>query len=270
MTRLTHRSKDEAYASELNVVVDGGHVHDAHNRGHNFEVMIAKVFRPENVVWVDKHHNQIVKKHCAGSAKSDKQKTMKKRLFEAVHKEGINKGKTVVTALADGAKNCWNIIKSLEGLCLSMELILDWFHIGKYIKRIKLSLPNYVEELDKISQLLWYGKANEAKQQINKLLKNTTEASKIDKLNNFYDYIHDNQRYIVNYHERKQLSLPYSSHVAESTVEHLLNERCKRKQKMQWSRDGLHTVIQIRVSQASGDWDGDWKNIIKPQRCLAA
>ena len=31
VTRLTHRSKDEAYASELNVVVDGGHVHDANN-----------------------------------------------------------------------------------------------------------------------------------------------------------------------------------------------------------------------------------------------
>ena len=50
----------------------------------------------------------------------------------------------------------------------------------------------------------------------------------------------------------------------------LLNDRCKRKQKMQWSRDGIHAVIQIRVSQASGDWDKDWENVIKPKYQAAA
>jgi len=39
---------------------------------------------------------------------------------------------------------------------------------------------------------------------------------------------------------------------------------------MQWSREGLHAVIQIRVSQASGDWDDDWENAIKPKFQVAA
>ena len=80
-------------------------------------------------------------------------------------------------------------------------------------------------------------------------------------LKNFFDYINDNQTRIVNYDERQRASLIFSSHVAESTVEHLLNRRAKKKQKMQWSRDGLHTVMQIRCSQASARWNSDWDKI---------
>ena len=65
----------------------------------------------------------------------------------------------------------------------------------------------------------------------------------------------------MNYDERQNLSLPFSSHVAESTVDHLLNKRAKKKQKMQWSRSGLHAVMQIRSSQASENWENDWDKI---------
>jgi len=122
------KSADELYV----VVVDGGHVHDADNKGHNFEVMVGKVYQPQNVVRIDKHHTSIVKKQCASSAKSDNQKLMKVNLLAASKKEGMNK-QTTVTALADGASNCWNIIESLLPYCLTIIFILDWFHIGKYI-----------------------------------------------------------------------------------------------------------------------------------------
>ena len=89
-------------------------------------------------------------------------------------------------------------------------------------------------------------------------------------ITNFHEYIFENKNKIVDYNARREGNLPYTSHVAESTVEHMLNERCKRKQKMQWSRNGLHAVIQIRVSQASDDWDYDWENIIKPKLTVAA
>ena len=94
---------------ELCAVADGGHVHDANNRGHNFEAMMGKVFQPENLIRIDKNHTKIIKKHCAGSGKHDNQATMKKNIASAAKKEGIDKTKTRVTALADGAKNCWNI-----------------------------------------------------------------------------------------------------------------------------------------------------------------
>ena len=92
----------------------------------------------------------------------------------------------------------------------------------------------------------------------------------IRRIENFYDYINDNRERIVDYDARKKASLIYTSHVAESTVEHLLNERSKKKQKMQWSRDGLHAVLQIRVSECSNDWEYDWDNIVKPALQAAA
>lgn len=262
--------KQKIAAKSLCAAVDGGHVHDANNPGKNFEVMMGKVFDPKNIVRLDKHHTKITKKHCAGSGKYDKQKTMKTNLVKAANKEGIDKGKTTLTALADGAKNCWNVIKVLEPLCLLLVCILDWFHIGKYIKRVKVKLPNLAPQLDKIKSLLWHGCVEESLVEIEELLAIVTNEEALRIINNFHEYIFENKKYIVDYGERRDKGLPYTSHVAESTVEHLLNERCKRKQKMQWSRDGIHAVIQIRVSQASGDWDNDWESVIKPKYQVAA
>ena len=261
---------DKIAAELLCAAVDGGHVHDANNSGKNFEVMMGKIFDPNNIVRLDKHHTKITKKHCAGSVKYDKQKTMKANLVKAANAEGINKKKTKLIALADGAKNCWNVIKALEPLCLLLVCILDWFHIGKYIKRVKVKLPNLEPQLDEIKSLLWHGHVEEALVKIKVLLNTVTHKEHLRIVNNFYEYIFENKKYIVDYGQRRDKGLPYTSHVAESTVEHLLNDRCKRKQKMQWSRDGIHAVIQIRVSQASGDWDNDWGNIIKPKYLAAA
>ena len=257
-------------AETLCAAVDGGYVHDANNTGKNFEVMLGKVFNPKNIVRLDKHHTQITKKHCAGSGKYDKQKTMKANLVKAAKKEGIDKEKTTLTALADGAKNCWHVIKALEPLCLFMVCILDWFHVGKYIKQVKAKLPDLIPQLDKIKSLLWHGQIEDSLVTIKTLSNTVTDKEHLKIINNFYEYIFENKKYIVDYDERSNKGLPYTSHVAESTVEHLLNDRCKRKQKMQWSRDGIHAVIQIRVSQASGDWDNDWENIIKPKYQAAA
>jgi len=98
---------------ELYAVADGGHVHDANNPGHNFEAMMGKIYKPSNVVRIDENHTKIIEKHCAGSGKYDKQKTMKANFINAAVKEGIDKTKTTVIAFADGAKNCWNILESL-------------------------------------------------------------------------------------------------------------------------------------------------------------
>jgi hypothetical protein len=125
----------------LYAAIDGGYVHDANNKGHNFEAMIAKVYRPENVVKTDASHTLIVKKHCAGSAKDDAQKTMKNNIIDAAKKEGIDKKLTEVTVLADGAKNCWNIAEALRSFCLTIIFILDWFHMVSRMTRLLWSNP---------------------------------------------------------------------------------------------------------------------------------
>jgi len=54
-------------------------------------------------------------------------------------------------------------------------------------------------------------------------------------INKTITYLENNKEFIVNYKQRKEEGLIYTSSIAESTVEHRINERMKRKQKMQWT-----------------------------------
>jgi len=67
--------------------------------------------------------------------------------------------------------------------------------------------------------------------------------------------------FIVNYKQRKEEGLIYTSSIAESTVEYLINERMKRKQKMQWTRKRSHSILQIRAAMARDLWETIWDDI---------
>lgn len=257
--------REKGPAKELYAAIDGGHVHDARNKGHNFEVMVGKIYRPENVIRIDKSHMSITEKHCAASAKYDNQETMKTNLIEAAKQEGIDRNITEMTILADGAKNCWNIAESLRNFCYTVLFILDWFHIGKYAKNLKDQLPaESAQIIDEVKQELWLGRHEEARKILTQLQSELKSQNYIKKVENFSTYIQENKNNIVNYQARQAAGLIYTSHVAESTVEHMLNERAKRKQKMQWSREGLHAVMQIRCSQVNNEWEEEWRNNILP------
>lgn len=85
----------------------------------------------------------------------------------------------------------------------------------------------------------------------------------IAKLKKINIYLKQNSDYLCHYAERKQNGLLFTSHVAESTVEHLINERHKRKQKMQWTRESAHQVLQIRAAMASNDWCYVWESAVE-------
>ena len=65
-----------------------------------------------------------------------------------------------------------------------------------------------------------------------------------------------------NYKKPGECSLVLN-HPAESTVNTLINDRQKGKQKMLWGRDGAHNVLQIRTSIASKSWTTDWEKVEK-------
>lgn len=257
---LNKESAPPEPAKALILNVDGVHVHDDENRGHNFEAMVAKVYKPENLITVGKSQRPvIIAKHCAGSAKKDKQSTMKKRVLEACKLEGLTKN-TKVTALSDGAKNCWNIIAFIQSLCCFVDCILDWFHIAKYVTTIKGQLERqHGETLDAAKNELWIGKATEAMAVLDKLKIELINKKHIKKVDNFYQYIENNKAHIVDYSARQESGLVFTSHVAESTVEHYASARFKKKQKMQWKRVNAHGVLQIRATMISGDWENIWK-----------
>ena len=57
--------------------------------------------------------------------------------------------------------------------------------------------------------------------------------------------------------------LVFTSNLAESTVESLINRRCKGQQHMRWSREGLDPLLQIRAAlNSKGEWESKWMTAI--------
>ena len=106
---------------------------------------------------------------------------------------------------------------------------------------------------------MWHGKSGESLERLLEIkgtIKNNEEL--VQKLSELFEYIDRNKKYIVNYQNRQTLGLPFTSTIAESTVNSLINVRQKDNRKMQWSRDGAHNVLQIRASRFSKNWESDW------------
>lgn len=80
---------------------------------------------------------------------------------------------------------------------------------------------------------------------------NITDDEKQSKIEGLHDYLQNNLAYLTNYDERDNSGKVYTSQVAQSHIDSLINARHKRKRKMQWTRQGAHNVLQIRAKMAS-------------------
>ena len=247
-------------AKELVAVIDGGHLKSKDKESLSFEAMIATIYRPENIRKIDKHHNEITQKTSVGSALSDSQKTIKQLVLNACFKEGSNAQVTKLTCLTDGANNCWSITSSLQPYCKELINVLDWFHITKRFTIInnRITDVDFKNKLDKVKWFLWHGEAESALTRLTSLQSKINDEKLISDFQELYEYILRNQKYIVNYQERQTANLPFTSTIAESSVNELINTRQKNNKKMQWSREGAHNVLQIRASQFSKVWERDW------------
>lgn len=172
-------------------------------------------------------------------------------------------GNTVVTALADGAKNCWSVVAHLEPHCQRIESILDWFHIGKKFQNVMNALETSFEKsLESCKWEVWNGKVQEALSKLEILRANVSSEEKCSKVQGLYDYLNRNQGHIVNYNERREADKVYTSHVAESHIGAVINARHKKTGKMQWSREGAHNVLQIRAAITSQEWASQWQEVV--------
>lgn len=257
----TKASGNSSSALSLIVQIDGGHIKDKRPDKRSFEALAAKVYRPEAVMLSKKGRAKITDKTCVASAKADQLKAMKQLIVSAAKKQGMTK-QTKITVLADGAKNCWQAVNILTNHCDEIEFILDWFHIGKLFQPLLNGLEGEDQaRIESIKWSIWHGKQAEAFTQLKGAMdyfadKDEEVVAKLKKINT---YLKQNSRYLCHYAERKQNGWLFTSHVAESTVEHLINERHKRKQKMQWTRESAHHVLQIRAVMASNDWCYTWE-----------
>jgi len=242
----------------LIIQIDGGHIPIQEKERRSFEALSAVAYRPESIQTLDQHHRQIIDKTCVVSAKDDNLHSIKTYLLNAAIKQGLCK-ETQVTALADGANNCWSVLLSIKPYGATLEGILDWFHIGKKFQQVKNALGEAFEtSLDSAKWKLWHGKAEESLAKMALLQDQITDDAKQSKITGLFNYINRNQAYIVNYHERAQANKTYTSQVAESHIDSLINARHKRTGKMQWSREGADNVLQIRATMASNEWASKW------------
>jgi hypothetical protein len=251
--------------AHLYVQVDGGHVTTVEPDKRSFEVMTSVVFDAKNIKYtggkekedggISTIRGELTSKHCAASALLDDQKTMMQRTLNAAIKQGMTL-ETKMTALCDGAANCWNIVNALEGHCQSIERILDWHHIAMKFQNTRLGQETMNEQLAGAKWYLWHGlpdKAIERLQSVYDSLKD--DKKKQEKVQRLLTYIENNSKFITNYQSRQDLGLIFTSQMAESTVESLINKRCKGQQHMRWSREGLHALLQVRAAVNSNDWN---------------
>lgn len=238
--------------------IDGGHIKTRGNK-QSFEAMVAKVYDPCTLVCVNKNRKAVTSKTIVASAKEDKQETMIKLFTTACHLQGMTK-ETHVVCLADGAENCWSIAQSIQGACKEHTFILDWFHVSMKFKNI--SIPeDYQEMYERAKWNLWHGRALESIERLTEINKSSDDDSLRGKLAKLIQYIDNNKENIVNYEERKNKGLVFTSNQAEGTVHTLINTRQKGNQKMLWSREGAHNVLQIRSSILSDSWNSDWEKV---------
>lgn len=257
-------------ANELIVQVDGGHIPIKDQDKRSFEALSAVIYRPESIRTIDQHHREIESKSCVLSATDDNLATIKTYVLHAARKQGLVRN-TEVTALADGANNCWSVILSLNNHCKQLTCILDWFHIGKKFQNVRSAVEEgFKDTLERVKWTLWHGNSDEALTKLELLITNVTDPKKRTKLEGLYDYLKRNQAYLVNYEERDQENKTYTSQVAESQIEAIINARYKKSGKMQWTREGAHKVLQIRGMIASNEWGNRWQSAVLSALAVAA
>ena len=250
-------------AKTLVVQVDGGHIKSKERDSRSFEAITSVIYKPENVMLKGKKERGVIlEKHCAASSLNDQQEQIKKLTLIAAKKQGMTKD-TELTAISDGAVNCWSVIDHLKGYCKSITSILDWFHVAMKFQNIgKLKSKKLSELLESAKWSLWHGNTKLFNERINELIEQPSNVKLLKKLRELKQYITNNELKIVDYNTRKNQNLIFTSNLAECTVESLINQRCKGKQHMQWSREGVQPILQIRASSASNDWQLNWEKYI--------
>ena len=253
--------KPQAAAPELIVQVDGGHVCDKSPHARSFEALTCVVYRPENIIVNAKTGNaEIINKPCVASALDDSQASIKTLALKAAQAQGLSR-ETAVTALCDGAKNCWNVVDFIQPEAQKVLKILDWFHLSMKFENLSVSEGN-ASKVKKIKWHLWRGFPERAIRRLGELLEVTEPTKERTKIQKLLTYIENNKACIVDYRTRKKNGLIFTSQMAESTVESLINQRCKSKQHMSWTRKGLHSLLQIRTALSGNDWLENWQQYI--------
>jgi len=73
-------------------------------------------------------------------------------------------------------------------------------------------------------------------------------------------YIANKALYIVNYGERYRNGERISTSFVESTINQVVSKRMVKKQQMQWTPEGAHLLLQVRIQVLNEDWESTFRH----------
>ncbi len=255
----------------LTVGIDGGYVRDCRNRKANFEVIVAKSFSktkaPKRLGFVQKLDDQPGR-----------------RLMRMLRNQGMQENQQI-TFLSDGADN----VRDLQFLMHpEAEHVLDWFHItmrltvlGQFAKGMCCIDPDpgsqLVKTLDSTKWYLWHGNVAQALELLDDCyglcddpeLHYDKRRKLVQHVSEMITYIDNNSHLIPNYGERWRYGEAISTAFVESTVNEVVAKRMVKKQQMQWSPLGAHSLLQTRSAVLNGELRGHFEQWYPEMRVMA-
>lgn len=277
----------------LSVGLDGGIVRARRGAteaktGHLFEVIAGKSilsFRR------DDPEDAPVSSKCFALVRSVDQKP-KRRLFEVLQSQGMQANQQI-TFFSDGG----DTVRTLpEYLHPDAEHVLDWFHITMKITVLQqcarglssLKTPasaadateaeSLERRLESVKHYLWHGNTAKALERLRdvaddlecwdydedgekQILAGSAAATRMLKYVRELDtYIVNNAPYIVNYGERYRNGERISTSFTESAVNQVVSKRMVKRQQMQWTPEGAHLLLQVRIQVLNEDWEETFRS----------
>jgi hypothetical protein len=257
------KDKGEVLPTEpLAVGLDGCYVTSKDKKGRRdgcFELIVGKSIGAERET------------KCFGFL-SGYDKKAKRRLYEVLKSQGLEKGQPV-TFFSDGGAT----VRSLPVYLYSnSEHLLDWFHItmrltvlGQMAKGIPTAgndpeiLSDINKELESLKWHLWHGhiyRALDYCQSLESWIECLEEHPNTKKLlktmKEFTGYILANQSFIPNYGDRYRYGERISTAFVESTLNQVVSKRFVKKQQMQCSKQGAHLLLQTRTKVLNNELYG--------------
>jgi hypothetical protein len=117
------------------------------------------------------------------------------------------------------------------------------------------------EKIDRIRFQMWDGQWQAALDRLGAIYRNTKkflgplnniDAERIRRFRkhmlDLRDYLCRKQIALRNYAQDRRKGLKISSALAESAMNHLVNERMGKRQQMRWSAEGAHLLLQVRCA----------------------
>src|SRR6266540_6835081 len=207
----------------------------------------------------------------------------KQRLFELLRGQGMQANQQV-TFFSDGG----DTVRMLpEYLHPDAEHILDWFHITMKItvlQQCARGLPrpktpsgrpdaeSLERRVESVKQYLWHGNSTRALERLQdvadvlecwdcdedgeKQVQPGSEAAArmLTYVRELDTYIANNAPYMVNYGERYRNGERISTSFTESAINQVVSKRMVKRQQMQWTPEGAHLLLQVRIQVLNEDW----------------